>query len=643
VRRTCEGDRRAFGELVERYRDMVYGLAYHLTGEFEAARDLAQEGFVQAYLKLKALREPEKFAGWLRRIVVNLHRMQRRRPEVPTVRLEQEVESPQAGPGLSEIEVAVRQALGRLREPERLALTLHYINGYSHAEIGGFLGVRAATVKTRLARARQHLRQEVVAMVEETFEGNKLPAGFTQEAVDAAVARAEGHLKRGQVGDAVKGYEALLERDGDYVPALVGLGRAHQASGRDDQAVRHLRRALDLDPQNQMAYGYMSQILAGSQRHGEMIAFHEERLKVEPERAALHHAYLANLCIAVRNYDAAERHLRAVAEMNPDDLSAKSILADMLAIHGRHDEAVALLEETARPLAEHPGGWTGYEWNRWRLAEIHSASGNHAQAIETARRVLLHERTSICDRIVERCLMVVERSLQRTSRLDGFPAWCRDLRRRMTDRGRRDRVSWYLALFLEGQLRRGRAVAEFERLGAIPARCWRVAVPFDNTDGRGMATAYPPEQGLALGDSCIAPGGQRIEWTRPMWTGAGFELGFLPQIQLSLVYEWAVGYGLLQVVSPRARDVRLRFGASGWTQVWLNGRSVFLDHTATGIPDQQVATLRLKRGPNDILVKVGVQAAMPSVRGFFYYWSLFSRITNAAGEPLRDLELPLAE
>jgi len=187
VRRVQEGDREAFGELVDRYRDMVYGLGYHLTGEFEAARDLAQEAFIQAYLRLAQLRDPEKFAGWLRHIVLNVHRSQRRRREVVTVALEAEAQPPIANPEPSEIEAVVREALSRLREPERLALTLHYINGYSHAEIGGFLGVRRETVKTRLARARQHLREEVMAMVKDAFEGRKLPEQFTHETVSEAL------------------------------------------------------------------------------------------------------------------------------------------------------------------------------------------------------------------------------------------------------------------------------------------------------------------------------------------------------------------------------------------------------------------------------------------------------------------------
>ncbi len=178
------GDQEAFGRLVDRYRDMVYGLAFHLTGSFEEARDLTQEAFVQAYLKLGQLREAEKFGGWLRQIAVNLHRAQARIPTVATVPLEEEAEAvPQAQP--SEIEAVVREALARLREPERLALTLHYIDGYSQAEIGAFLGVEAGTIKGRLARARRHLREEVMQMVEDVFDRNALPPEFAQDVIRA--------------------------------------------------------------------------------------------------------------------------------------------------------------------------------------------------------------------------------------------------------------------------------------------------------------------------------------------------------------------------------------------------------------------------------------------------------------------------
>ncbi len=195
VARAREGDGEAFGALVDRYRDMVYGLGYHLSGDFEAARDLAQEAFVQAFVKLSQLREPAKFAGWLRTIATNLHRAQGRRRQVSTVALEAAADRADAPPP-SETRVVVREALARLRGPERLALTLAYVDGYSQAEIAGFLGVRTETVKTRLARARQHLRTEVVAMVRDSFGANQLSETFRKDVI-GTVRALERDLKRG--------------------------------------------------------------------------------------------------------------------------------------------------------------------------------------------------------------------------------------------------------------------------------------------------------------------------------------------------------------------------------------------------------------------------------------------------------------
>jgi RNA polymerase sigma-70 factor (ECF subfamily) len=643
VQRSRDGDRQAFSELVDRYRDMAYGLGYHLTGEFEAARDLAQESFVQAYLKLGQLREPDKFARWLRRIVADLHHRQSRRRHLPTVALSDAQAAPQR-PEPSEIEVVIRDALSRLREPERLALTLHYINGYSQAEIGAFLGVRPETVKTRLARARQRLKREVMTMVEDTFESKKLPDEFTQEAVEAAVARAEAELKQGRVGPAIEAYQSVLERAQDHLPALLGLGRAYQAAGADDEALRHLRRVLDLDPADQEAWGLVQQIYGGERKRFEqLVALYEEQLERHPEQATYLHTSLADACCGLRRYDLAEGHIRKILEADRDSLEARIVLAGLLAHQGRYDEAIPVRLELDRRLPELDWGRAGVavEFNRYELAETYGAAGRYDEAIETAGSVLRNERTSQADRIVERCLMVIERCHHEAGRLNDFAALCRSIREQVPHRDRVDRLTWYLALFLESRLQREEAMAEFERLGAIPARCWRVAVPFDNTEGRGMARAYPPEEGVARDDSGAGGDEPYPRWRRPLCDGAGYELNFLRQIRLSPIHEWGVGYGLLHVVSPDDRDAVFRFGASGWAQIWVNGQSIYLNRPFTGTPDQEHTPLKLRRGRNDLLVKVGVHQALPSVRSLLYYWTVFSRITDVEGEPLRDLQFPL--
>jgi len=65
VKRALAGQRSAFAELVDRYRDAACAVAYHYLGDFEEAQDAAQEAFVRAYLRLRQLREPGKFGARL--------------------------------------------------------------------------------------------------------------------------------------------------------------------------------------------------------------------------------------------------------------------------------------------------------------------------------------------------------------------------------------------------------------------------------------------------------------------------------------------------------------------------------------------------------------------------------------------------
>src|ERR1051326_1696545 len=135
------GDRHAFATLVERYRNAVYGLAYHFVGDFEAARDIAQDVFVRAFGRLGDLREPDKFSPWLRQMTANECRQwqrseQRRRTATCS-------EPPAAAGALSANDlatrIAVRQALACLSDDSRLAIVLYYFHGCSLREIAAFL------------------------------------------------------------------------------------------------------------------------------------------------------------------------------------------------------------------------------------------------------------------------------------------------------------------------------------------------------------------------------------------------------------------------------------------------------------------------------------------------------------------------
>ena len=157
------GDRQAFDALVSKHRSRVYYLALSMLGCRDTAMDIAQDAFVQAYLSLRALRSPEKFASWLTAITRNLCLMHLRRsretamPEEylqPVVRQESESE--------------VMPILDTLPEGTRSAALLYFVEEMKQAEIAEFLGISLSAVKSRIRDARSRLRKEMIDMVKRT-------------------------------------------------------------------------------------------------------------------------------------------------------------------------------------------------------------------------------------------------------------------------------------------------------------------------------------------------------------------------------------------------------------------------------------------------------------------------------------------
>ena len=171
------GDRSAYERLAARYRDAAFGVAYHVLGDFETARDAAQEALVKAYVDLPKLRDHSKFAAWLRRITATTAATYRRRTR-SSVSLSEPGFAGQPSPEPNPAEIAQRseqaeevsRALGTLPNADRLAVILHYVNGYSHDEIGGMLETTASAVKSRIHRARRRLRKEMLDMVGYTLK-----------------------------------------------------------------------------------------------------------------------------------------------------------------------------------------------------------------------------------------------------------------------------------------------------------------------------------------------------------------------------------------------------------------------------------------------------------------------------------------
>ena len=177
VRQAQAGDRSAFGELVEQFQRTVHAICLRKLGNPSEALELTQEVFLHVLRRLDQLREPERFAGWLRQVAVRMaiNRATRRSlpPSVETSVLEGAGDQGEAPiDELISRERAHRlwEALDRLKPIDRESLVSFYINGHSLIEIADELGVPIGTVKRRLHTARKRLKAELQSSVADADE-----------------------------------------------------------------------------------------------------------------------------------------------------------------------------------------------------------------------------------------------------------------------------------------------------------------------------------------------------------------------------------------------------------------------------------------------------------------------------------------
>jgi RNA polymerase sigma-70 factor (ECF subfamily) len=170
VERARRGDGAAFGELVLAHQRLAFRTAYLLTGSAADAEDAAQVGFVKAWQALGRFRRGSPFRPWLLAIVANEAKNRTRagsRRDALAERLAAEAGSGDAAPSPERAlerradQTMLAAALARLPEEQRVTVGLRYLLDLSEEDVAAVLGVRRGTVKSRLSRALERLREEV--------------------------------------------------------------------------------------------------------------------------------------------------------------------------------------------------------------------------------------------------------------------------------------------------------------------------------------------------------------------------------------------------------------------------------------------------------------------------------------------------
>jgi RNA polymerase sigma-70 factor (ECF subfamily) len=172
ISRAQQGDRQAFGELVELHRPGVLNVVYRMCGDPALAEESAQEAFIRAWQNLRRYDARFAFRSWLYRIALNLATdVLRRKKETVAIddeMLAEEAEGPEATAERNERAEQVRQAVLGLPSASRLVLVLREYEEMTYQEIADALDIPLGTVMSRLNYARQQVRQNLRRYLEAT-------------------------------------------------------------------------------------------------------------------------------------------------------------------------------------------------------------------------------------------------------------------------------------------------------------------------------------------------------------------------------------------------------------------------------------------------------------------------------------------
>jgi len=168
VSRSARGDEQAFGVLVERYKGMLYSMAYRLMKDRGRAEDAAQESFIKAWAALPGFKGESKFSSWMYRICYNtcISELRKKRPEVE---LDEAMGVGVEGPAQEfrnrDIQAVIHDEVSRLPDDYRAALTLFHFNGLSYDEIARLVHKPMGTVKAQIHRGRALLKARLLERV----------------------------------------------------------------------------------------------------------------------------------------------------------------------------------------------------------------------------------------------------------------------------------------------------------------------------------------------------------------------------------------------------------------------------------------------------------------------------------------------
>ena len=222
----------AFAELVGRFEEAAFGWSLRLLDDPEEARDATQDAFLDAWLKLRQLREPAAFGAWLKRLVATQCRRRRRRSR-GELRLGRGVAGTHDPSEHRETQRLLAAAMCRLTEAEHRIVVLFYFLGRTIGEIAALLGVAKGTVGKRLHSARVTIRRNLPRGAREEFIQLRPSPRFLRQVKEGLFDEYVGHYRFEERPELV----VRIEREGALLVSYGGGQRSVLASLEDNALI----------------------------------------------------------------------------------------------------------------------------------------------------------------------------------------------------------------------------------------------------------------------------------------------------------------------------------------------------------------------------------------------------------------------
>lgn len=155
-------NRKAQEQLYRLYASKLFGLCLKYSENRQEAEDNLQDGFVTIFEKIGQYRDSGSFEGWMKRIIINTALQKHRQQKVYGINNEAAIGDEEVEVESEEISVDyLLQCVQELPQRYRQVFSLYVLDGYSHREIAGLLGISEGTSKSNLARARMALKEKI--------------------------------------------------------------------------------------------------------------------------------------------------------------------------------------------------------------------------------------------------------------------------------------------------------------------------------------------------------------------------------------------------------------------------------------------------------------------------------------------------